>query len=170
LEKGIYSRIREIKRLGHQIGLHFDVEFYDDIVDAETLEKKLAWEKKLIEDLFETDVNVFSFHNPNENILHYSAGEMAGMINTYSSTLQQTYFYCSDSNGYWRYHRLFDVLNKAKAPRLHVLTHPDWWTPEILSPRERISRCIEGRAKTQHDAYDELLQVHGRQNIGSSFQ
>lgn len=75
--------------------------------------------------------------------------------------------YVSDSNGYWRYQRLSDVLENSENEKLHILTHPEWWTPEIMPPRERISRCIEGRSAKQHAIYDEALRKAGRLNVGS---
>ena len=70
-----------------------------------------------------------------------------------------------ESNGFWRHRRLRDVLEAAEDERLHVLTHPVWWTPEPVSPRMRITRCIEGRAAKQHQWYDDLLAREGRENV-----
>ena len=67
--------------------------------------------------------------------------------------------YVSDSNGYWRFERLPEVLAAGAHERLHVLTHPEWWQEEAMSPRERILRCIAGRARRRGDRHDPLQRL-----------
>jgi hypothetical protein len=49
--------------------------------------------------------------------------------------------------------------------RIQVLTHPEWWQKEVMRPRQRIQRCIDGRAKKIAMLYDKLLQEWGRENV-----
>lgn len=166
LEHDISQKVKKIKDMGHEIALHFDLSYYGNIKTLEQLEEYLYLEKRFIEDVFNINCKAFSFHNPDTfNYKVFNHMEIAGMINTYSSYLQDNYGYISDSNGYWRFERLQDVLVSQKYYNLHVLTHPGWWTSEPMSPRDRISRCIDGRAKAQHQRYDELLERMGRKNI-----
>ncbi|MCD7909896.1 MAG: hypothetical protein LUH04_19885 [Clostridium sp.] len=44
--------------------------------------------------------------------------------------------------------------------RLQVLTHPENWTPEPLTPRQRIQRCFDGRAARAAEGYDHFLRLH----------
>ncbi len=165
-EFDITQKIKEIRDMGHEIALHFDPLYYGNIKTLEQLEKYLNLEKHFIEDVFNIKCKAFSFHNPDTfNYKAFTQTQIAGMINTYSNFLQDNYAYCSDSNGYWRFERLQDVLESQKYDNLQVLTHPGWWTPESMSPRDRITRCIEGRAAAQHQRYDELMERMGRQNI-----
>jgi len=90
--------------------------------------------------------------------------QICGLPSAYAPTIQNNYVYCSDSNGYWRFKSLHDVLNE-NYQKLHILTHPAMWTPEPMSPRERVQRCINGRAVYVGRTYDELLELHGRENI-----
>ena len=64
------------------------------------------------------------------------------------------YDYVSDSNGYWRFRRLDAVLADADVERLHVLTHPEWWPPEPMSPRARLERSARGAGAQVLDAND----------------
>ncbi len=73
--------------------------------------------------------------------------------------------YCSDSNGYWRHHRLEDVLHEATDAQLHVLTHPELWQDTVMSPKERVYRCIAGRADKTRIGTTTLFRVHGRENV-----
>jgi len=167
LEYDISQKIKEIRDMGHEIALHFDpLYYYGNIETLEQLEKYLYLEESVIEGVFDIKCKAFSFHNPDTfNYKEFTQTQIAGMVNTYSKFLQDNYAYCSDSNGYWRFERLQDVLEFRKHDNLQVLTHPGWWTPEPLSPRDRISRCIEGRAVAQHRRYDELLERLGRENV-----
>ncbi len=163
LDRGNMKRVREIISLGHAIGLHFDVGCHK-MSDRNSLVKCLQGEKRILENTFGCDVSVFSFHNPTSDTMKYSGSRYAGMVNAYSAGFRQDVGYCSDSNGYWRHRRLEDVLRERKDSCLQVLTHPVWWTESVMSPKERIYRCI-GRDRGLRRQYDEVLKSGGRENI-----
>lgn len=168
-EARIAEMIREIRRLGHEIALHFDIGFYGDRVQSQAdLTSYLRREKQYLEDEFEQPVRAFSFHNPDvkREWLQFDDDEIAGMINAYGKGIRGAFAYCSDSNGYWRYQSLFDVLMVAEQSHLQVLTHPGWWTSDVLTPRDRVVRAVKGRAKRVMANYDALLNTHNRTNIG----
>lgn len=164
-EKNIRERVKKIIDLGHNIGLHFDPSLYskDDFYD------KLAWEKRILEEMFEVEVKCFSFHNPDVGgCLSIDAMRIAGMVNAYSGYLKNNFKYCSDSNGYWRFDSIESILLKdGKYPRLQILTHPEWWTQEAIPPRQRIQRCINGRRDNAIDEYDSFMISYGRENIAN---
>lgn len=64
LEKEIFVLVKDIQKLGHRIGLHFDSHFYD-IQTAADLDMALGKEKNLLESFFDAEIDVFSFHNNN---------------------------------------------------------------------------------------------------------
>jgi hypothetical protein len=173
LENELADKVYQIISLGHDIGLHFDIAFYHNILRARGLDVSLdclrpflTMEKDLIERTFMCPIRSFSLHNPDFRAVSWIDDDMVcGMINTYSLYLREHFAYVSDSNGYWRFQRLKEVLQNGSDEKLHVLTHPGWWTPEVMIPRERITRCINGRAAKQHQLYDALLTEHGRKNI-----
>lgn len=168
------DKIKQIIAMGHNLGLHFDVQFYRDLsfagshnVTGKDILHMLRMEKEILENTFDYSIRVFSLHNPDFDIFpRIDDDEVEGMINAYSCYLRKNYFYVSDSNGHWRFKRLSDILEEGEEERIHVLTHPGWWTPDPMSPRDRISRCIEGRAKSQHLFYDRFHEESGRENIG----
>ena len=164
LESDVARRVREIVALGHDLGVHFDPTFYTR--RAIPLEEALAWERRLLESVFGSAVSSFSLHNPDAAGWRDDRDEIAGLVNAYGGTLRALFAYCSDSNGYWRFRRLRDVLEAAEDERLHVLTHPEWWVPEPMLPRARVARCIDGRAARQHERYDRALDEMGRRNVG----
>jgi hypothetical protein len=163
-EREIRAKVQRILALGHQLGLHLEMEFHN-VADKAGLEAALILEQRWLEDLFGVKTQAFSFHDPNPFSLSFRADRYAGMINTYAEPFQSSVGYCSDSNGYWRHRRLEDVLTAATDERLQVLTHPECWQEEPMSPRRRVHRCIDGRADYLKRSYDATLQQLGRLNV-----
>ncbi|MAI88809.1 MAG: hypothetical protein CMF98_07190 [Candidatus Marinimicrobia bacterium] len=157
--------IRQIINLGHNIGIHFDINYYN-VKSEEDLKKWLIFEKNIFIKLFNIKPIVFSFHNPNLFSLSFEKKKYTGLINCYSKQFKNNVGYISDSNGYWRFKRLSDVLSLAKEKNIQVLTHPAWWQDVISSPYDRIQRCVKGRAKNILDNYNEQLKKDGRINFG----
>ena len=166
LEHSVRDVVIEIVALGHNLGLHFDLAFHGLACSKAECEQALTFERDVLERVFSVPVPAFSFHNPDTgNALGFADDVLGGMVNTYGRSLKERYRYVSDSNGYWRFARLQDVLEEPASTPLHVLTHPGWWTPSVMSPRDRISRCIDGRATRMHLFYDDLLNRYGRLNV-----
>lgn len=155
---------KQIINNGHKIGLHFDSSLYK-ISNKKTLIENLIFEKNILEKLLNIEVKIFSFHNPSEQDFIYNEFEYSGMINTYSKYIKENIAYCSDSNGFWRHKRLEDFL-KENNDKIQVLTHPVWWTEEILLPREKVVTHFTKEANNLINSYDEALKLLGRLNIG----
>ena len=165
LEREVLDRIRALAGLGHRIGLHFEASFYPRS-DRTALSTNLTFERRLLEGLTGVEVNVFSFHNPAlDGSITIDDDMIAGMINTYGRGIQARYRYISDSNGFWRVTHLPTVLRTESQTNLQVLTHPEWWTPETLSPRARINRCIDGRSAWMNGYYEDILTRSRRPNV-----
>lgn len=158
-----YEIIKKILLLGHHLGLHFDASFYD-IESEKLLDKLVAKEAAYLRELFGQQPVAFSFHNPVSSHLDWDAEEYGGLVNCYSKRFKTEIAYCSDSNGYWRYRRLYEVLKEKKNARLQVLTHPGWWQERPIPPRQRIFRSIYGRASATMQDYDDGLELHARIN------
>ena len=159
-----YRIMKEILSFGHDLGLHFDAAFYE--IKSETeLDFLVAKESSYLEELFGVKPTAFSFHNPVSKHLECEADEYGGLKNCYSIRFKEEVGYCSDSNGYWRFQRLHEVLKQEKDPRLQVLTHPGWWQKNPYPPRQRIFRATFGRARTIMKLYDRELENHQRVNF-----
>jgi hypothetical protein len=164
LEPAVLSRIREIAGLGHWLGLHFDLGAHPDTRSTEALTNEMALERDLLSEVAEQPIDVVSFHNPGatgaESI---DDDELAGMTNAYGKRIRDGYAYVSDSNGYWRHERLADVVESREHERIHVLTHPEWWQAEPMSPRARLERCLEGRTEHAREWYLAPTRAFGRE-------
>lgn len=164
LEDAIVERLRAIVALGHEAGLHFDPNF-TPAMGADPTEA-VAAEARMVERLCGVPVRVVSFHDPGAHgAVINDADQVAGLVNTYGRSIQQRFGYGSDSNGYWRHAPLLDAVTSGRHLRLQVLTHPEWWVPEPMSPRARIARAVDGRAAYQAAKYDAALAAVGRENL-----
>jgi hypothetical protein len=166
LEPSVAATIRSIVDLGHQLGLHFDAGLRRRLSGDDRIDTAVRFDKQIIEEYFGTPVHAVSYHNPDvPGGVPPDHELVANLVNAYGQPIRERYSYVSDSNGYWRHRRLADVLEARTESRLHVLTHPEWWTPEPMSPRDRVTRCIDGRSRRQHIDYDALLERHQRTNV-----
>ena len=164
LEKEITDKIIEISLLGHDIGIHFDTHFYG-ITDENGLEDKLIFEANLFRKVFGFEVTAFSFHNTTPFTMGCQNFTYANLINTYASFFQKGVEYCSDSNGYWRYNRMMEVIKGNVSGKMQILTHPEWWQEEVMSPWQKIQRAIDGRAIKNKSFYQEHLRKFNMKNI-----
>jgi hypothetical protein len=163
LEPAVLARLREIAALGHWIGLHFDPAVHP----GADLDAKAAWERDLLEEAVGAPVGAVSLHNPSvSGTEELDVEQLGGMLHAGARRLRDGYAYVSDSNGYWRFDRLSEVIAARAHERLHVLTHPEWWQAQAMAPRERILRCISGRARAAEATYDALLSDNQRVNVG----
>jgi hypothetical protein len=165
-DPNVLCKAKEILALGHNAGLHFDPTVHGLENSAqEALEQCMAAERNTLQSLLDAPVDVVSFHNPTVgDFLDVDKDSLGGMVNVYGPRFRDGYEYCSDSNGYWRFEPLGEVLESGASQRIQVLTHPAWWTPEPMPPRMRIERCVLGRARRVMVDYDALLKKCGRRN------
>ena len=168
-EPSIEELLRRIRSFGHEVGLHFDAAAYGAKTwTGAELEAAVRREQLLLETLLKSPIAALSWHNPDQsNLLDFEDETIGGLSNAYAGRLRRDYTYCSDSNGYWRFKPMSDVIHEAHE-RLHLLTHPDWWTPEALAPSERIDRAILGRARRIRAEYDMRLARAGRVNLSGA--
>jgi hypothetical protein len=166
-EAAVLSRAREIAGLGHQIGLHFSFPPGVETQPKEDALRLISWELGVLQELLGTAPTAVSFHNLAPDALErFNDSMVGGVVNAYGTAIFRGYTYCSDSNGYWRFASLGEQLQDPAVRRLQVLTHPEWWTPEVLTPRQKIARSIDGRAQALHRFYDGLIAQLGRTNAG----
>ena len=167
-EEEIRERVVHIRELGHEVGLHFDQSIYKVNSSAE-LELKLKFERDVFEELTESKISTFTLHNPTLNNAHkIDSLYVVGLFNASHEKFVKNFTYCSDSNGLWKYRNAMEVLRDPSSQNVYLLTHPEWWQEDELLPRQRVSRCVNGRAANCLRYYDELLLKNGRPNTNFS--
>ncbi len=153
---------RRILAFGHHAGLHFDPTVYQNDGERLDVEERIDFERGVLEDILGRSIEVVSFHNPAySGLLDMTQPTLAGLVNAYGGAIRSDYLYTSDSFGYWRHAPIHEVLSTTLSDRLHVLTHPVWWTEEAGSPRQKIARCVQGRASAMQRTYDDLMKSAG---------
>ncbi|MBR1156119.1 hypothetical protein [Bradyrhizobium sp. JYMT SZCCT0428] len=166
LEPEVEALTHRVLAAGHEVGLHFDGSAYSiKEWTITSLEPAIARERKVLQTILGREIRCLSWHNPDlSNLLSFDSEKLGGLLNAYDGRLRRDYVYCSDSNGYWRFKPMRDIIAQG-YPRLHLLTHPEWWTPEPIAPSERIDRAITGRSRRLRSDYDSLLRLGGRLNV-----
>lgn len=166
-EDAIVDRLRAIAELGHELGVHFDPHFHRLAGESSVaLSGAVAAEAAAIESLIGSKAVAVSFHDPDvDGWTVPDEHAIAGLVSTSGRAIRERFGYCSDSNGSWRFAPLSEELTSGRHERLHVLTHPEWWVPEPMSPRARIARAIDGRAAYMAARYDAALAALSRENL-----
>lgn len=165
-EPQIVRLVRGLAEAGHALGLHFDAEAYATVQWSEDqLEAAVAAERRLMELTIGAPIASMSWHNPGfSNLLDFGGETVAGLVNAYSESYRANYVYCSDSNGYWRFTPMGEVIAKGHS-RLHLLTHPEWWTPEPMTPSQRIDRAVNGRTQALAGVRPDLPRPAGYDKV-----
>ena len=117
--------VKEIIKLGHEIGIHYD-ETSNMCNSKDELIEYIDKESKIIKTYFNIDVKTVSFHRPSHYIIE-SDVNCGKYINTYSKKYINDFVYLSDSRGQWRNGCICSILEKDTYEKIQLLTHPIWW-------------------------------------------
>lgn len=163
LDEFSFKILKNINDLGHQIGIHFDTHYYQ-VKNEKELETALIKEIFIFKEVLGVKPQVFSFHNTNEFVLSFKNDTYSNLINVYSNFFTNEVVYCSDSNGYWRFKSIKEVLQEGHK-KLQILTHPGWWQKNPDSPFNRIMNIIDERKHKTIEHYENTLKFFNRVNI-----
>lgn len=164
LHKNQLVYLRKIEDLGHRIGLHFDLSCYPKLNTRE-VHNAIRIEANFLNQHLSRPVNAFSFHNPDNRSKNFRDSIIAGLHNVYSETLAKKFEYVSDSNGIWRFKRLSDFVRTAIDEPLHILIHPELWTSDITSPRQRVELILKKASEEIYLSFQEEISKSGREMI-----
>jgi len=158
------GHLAEIVSLGHALGLHFDFDRHR-IGDERELVARLGADARRLQEECGQHIAAFSFHNPGPAAMAFDADGYAGMVNTYARFFREKVNYCSDSNGHWAHQRLRDVLEQPAVRPLQVLTHPTWWSAEVMSPRQKVEAVVANASREVLERHAAALRAHGRTEV-----
>jgi hypothetical protein len=134
--------VRRLVELGHSIGLHFDITRYHAL--GLTADAGIDADIATLEHTFRRPVEFISQHSP-ARFDQPDLSERPDLQQCYS--YNELFFdqmkYISDSGQFWREG---DVEAHISADRIHMLTHPEWWTADG-DDRTTILRNISARAQ-----------------------
>lgn len=126
LEKDNLEALRNLAKLGHEIGLHYDVPTYEKYGGdlRVTLETEIALLERLVDrKVFSIachNVSIMTGEDPFKNVTEY--------MNVYAPRFHQNYV--SDSCRAWYPKHLEELLN-FKHEKVQLLIHPFLWTEDV---------------------------------------
>ncbi|MCL1789757.1 MAG: hypothetical protein FWG40_00100 [Peptococcaceae bacterium] len=150
--------IHDIRRLGHGIGLHFDEVKYQDPSPShinKDVPELIENEINIMSEILEFQITTVSMHRPSKETLA-SDYQIPSVINSYSKTFFEEFKYLSDSRRFWR-EPILDLVDSHQHPKLHILTHPFWYSENNLSASETCEQFVNS---ANHSRY-----MHMRENI-----
>ena len=153
IEKKTNEKIKKIKSLGHDIGLHFDelnysVEYYDQNGGIKNV---ILSELKLLRYILGIDVDSVSMHRPSKITLDADY-DLSPAINSYGNTFFKQFKYLSDSRMRWR-ENIEDIIEADIYKRLHILTHAFWYDKDSRDIKKTLFKFIK---QGNSDRYDIL--------------
>lgn len=116
--------IRHLAELGHEIGLHYDMETYP--TDPVFARKRLDREVDILEDLVETSVRTISMHQPSMGELDPFVA-LSEFVHPHDPRTGHGLIYVSDSCRTWQDTTLLRCLETPGPLRLLLNTHPELW-------------------------------------------
>lgn len=148
---------REIKAMGHDVGLHFHMNGIDNITK---MRKEIELECRIMGEMLGMEIERFSIHRPSQLALAANM-KFDHLINAY----QDEFFsytpdmtakppeikYFSDARHQWNYGLIPDKETLQKYPKIQILTHPYSWTEQGYSNRENFRTLLM-------EKNDELIQ------------
>lgn len=157
LGRGSVAKIKEIERLGHDIGLHYRERLhFGKKKNEECIRRQLT----MLGEVCERKYELFSTHMPSD-CTEYHEYDVPGAINAYAQPFFHRFgragrdvLYISDSELHWNYGEPTEETF-AKEARVQLLVHPYGWAHSPLKPvetfdtiraekTEAAERCFEG--------------------------
>lgn len=117
--------IRKIKQIidnGHEIGLHYESDFY--LLNNKSINESVKVEVDIIEYFCNIKIKTICPHEPTRtNCFNL---ESVNYDQAYDDKLFKKYKYISDSSCRWRDGSFYENISKGHQ-NLYILTHPYWW-------------------------------------------
>ena len=131
--------VKNIKKFGHKISLHFDPTVYKSL-------KSFLIEKKTFEKIFNEKLDIISIHRPNKFLLKKNKN-LHNLRHTYQRKYFDELIYISDSAGKSVEKPLKDYLKNNNKIGLQLLLHPIWWATKSKSPTETLNNWVKQNKK-----------------------
>ena len=149
-----YSPYYEISKLGHEIGLHYNLEVYETY--HQDLNKTLENEVKLLENLLNRKVFSIACHNPTAINGENPFKNTTGYINAYDPKLCENYV--SDSFRAWYLEDLSRLLG-FNYKRVQLLIHPPSTRRDVCKRDDVLKRLFQGIENRNRDYKLKWLEV-----------
>jgi hypothetical protein len=144
LEREHRKSIREIRDLGHEIGLQFDTRACVRTAEPtqSEIEEHVTHERLVLEGIVPELSSAVSFHRPPSWVI---GKDFDGFQNTFADPYFSETTYISDSNQRWR-DKPPELEDRAKP--YQILTHPGLWGDQDAAFDRRIERSVLNSCQT----------------------
>jgi hypothetical protein len=147
--------LRQIRDLGHELGLHFTAEEHAPADVASDLVSCIRRDADLLERALDAPVRVFSFHNPAEK--DQFRVDVSGLVNTYADRFFADAFYLSESNMRWSAGSPVDVLASREHRVVQILVHPLSYRANFRTDRDVLLWFLREKV-------NDLIELNAGQN------
>jgi len=125
-----YSILKKIISLGHEIGLHYEPDFFS-IFNEKDIIQTFNRDRSVLENIINKKISGISTHEPNRSFSKLPLDELflkkiKLKYYAYQPKFVKELKYISDSGGRWREGCLCGFIKK-EVPKISVLIHPVWW-------------------------------------------
>jgi hypothetical protein len=135
------KKINLIKKLGHQVSIHFDSKIY-----KKDVKKNFINEKKLFQDIFKTKVKAISFHRPQPKYL-YSKKTFFGTAHSYQKKYMKNIKYFADSQNTFLHGNPLDSEEFRNNKSMQILIHPIWWFGNLKKNKKKFQFLLKDKRK-----------------------
>lgn len=137
--------INRIRDLGHGIGLHFDETQYGLLNNGVHFGEHVNNELDIMQKALGVTVKCLSMHRPSRFTLENDL-KFKGVVNSYSKEFFKDFKYISDSRMCWR-EDIVETITSRMYERLHILTHPFWYSKHEESIKNKLLTFITDAKK-----------------------
>ena len=150
--KSVSKALNEIVDMGHQVGLHFDEKRYNKS-SIEDITKKIYSELNILKMALNRSSDIISMHRPSKLMLKENI-TFNGAINSYSKKFFTDMKYVSDSRMSWK-EDIFEVIESEKYKKIHILTHPFWYSNEAETTKDKLCSFINQAREYRYNLIDD---------------
>lgn len=147
--------VKEIKRLGGKIGLHFDEKKYK-INAQEDYIKYVNYELNILSRILNEKIDIVSMHRPSKEFLEMDL-EIPNVINSYQKVFFNKFKYISDSRMNWR-ENVEEIIEKNQYKALHILTHPFWYEENEKTMEEKLKIFLNSATLERYNSLNENIR------------
>jgi hypothetical protein len=150
---------REIVRIGHWVGLHFDEQNYEQ-QNSEQIAICADRERRLLGEELGTRVDVVSIHQPTLRMLDNQV--KLNCLNTYDRDDMRDVYYLSDSNAMWKKDNPSEFFRTRRQLRLQLLIHPEWWVEKEETIQQKWVRMLRHNFELMQQSLLEREQTYNQ--------
>lgn len=148
---------RELASLGHEVGLHYDVEARGMAkADPSVRERDIGKACDELANVLGAPVRSVSFHLPIQDMMRGPL-TLAGRVSGYAEPLFR--WYISDSRARWREGPPIESLEQPRSHLLQILIHPVWWDETHERPDLRLRELVAELADKRGEPYENVRDV-----------